>query len=380
LAKKDYYELLGISKTASQSDIKKAYRKLAVKYHPDKNPGDKTAEDKFKEISEAYEVLSDSQKRATYDQFGHAGMSGAFKGGGFSWQDFTHFEDLGDWGLGDILRGFGIDSSIFGPTRRSRRGPARGADIEHGVRIEFDEAAFGVEKSITVPRYETCGNCKGDGTKPGTRRTKCSTCDGAGQVSTVSGFFSISRTCDECNGQGSIIKTPCSKCNGLGRVKAERKISVKIPPGVQDGMRLRVTGEGEAGLRGGPRGDLYVYIEVMAHPIFEREDDDIICEVPVSFSQVVFGAEIEVPTLGGKAKMTLPKGTQSGKVFRLKEKGIVRLRGYGRGDQYVKIVVETPTNLNDEQKHLLKEFAKACGEDVTPISKSFVDKVKKIFS
>ena len=274
MAKRDYYEVLGVSKTASGAEIKRAYRKLAVKYHPDKNPGNKTAEEKFKETSEAYEVLSDSQKRATYDQFGHAGLEGAFKGGGFGWQDFTHFDDLrdifGDWGVGDILRNFGIDMDFFGTGRaRTRRGPARGADLEYELQIGFNEAAFGTQKAVRVPRYEVCGNCKGDGAKPGTKRIKCAACDGRGQVNTVSGFFSISRTCDRCRGEGAVIKTPCPECNGLGRIKVKRKITVKVPAGVHTGMRLRMSGEGEVGLRGGPRGDLYIYIDVEEHPLFD---------------------------------------------------------------------------------------------------------------
>ena len=384
MAKRDYYEVLGVNKNASPDEIKRAYRKLAVKYHPDKNPGDKTAEDKFKETSEAYEILSDSQKRATYDQFGHAGVEGAFKGGGgFGWQDFTHFDDLkdifGEWGLGDILSGFGINAGAFGGGgRRARRGPARGSDLGYELQIEFNEAAFGIQKTIKIPRYEICSTCKGDGAKPGTKKVKCSACGGEGQISTASGFFSVSRTCDKCRGEGVFIKTPCSDCNGLGRMKVTRKITVKVPAGVHSGVRLRVSDEGEAGLRGGPRGDLYVYIEVKDHPIFKRDGYDIICEVPISFSQAVFGSEVDVPTLKGKVKMKIPAGTQSGKVFRLREKGIPMLRSYGKGDEYVKLYVETPTKLNADQKKLLEEFAKACGEDNAPASKSFMEKVKRM--
>ena len=383
MAKKDYYEILGVNKDSSPEEIKRAYRKLAVKHHPDKNPGDKADEERFKEISEAYEILSDSQKRATYDQFGHAGLDGAFKGGGFGWQDFTHFDDLrdifGNFGLGDILKGFGVDSGLFGGASTRRGGPARGADLGYEIGIEFNEAAFGVEKKIQVPRYETCSNCKGDGAKPGTKKVKCSSCGGSGSVNTVSGFFNISRTCEKCKGEGLQIKSPCPECNGLGRVRMTRKITVKIPPGVHSGSRLRMTGEGEAGLRGGPRGDLYIYINVEEHELFRRNGYDIICEVPVSFSQVVFGAEIDVPTLNGKVKMKVPQGTQSGKIFRLRDRGIPRLGGGGRGDEYVKVFMETPTNLNSEQKKLLREFAKSCGEDVNPIAKSFMSKVKRMF-
>lgn len=379
MAKRDYYEVLGLKKDASPGEVKRSYRKLAVKYHPDKNPGDKSAEEKFKEISEAYEVLSDSQKRATYDQFGHAGLEGAFKGGGFSWQDFTHFEDLrdifGEWGLGDILRGFGVNEGFFGGGRRARRGgPARGADLEYELEIEFIEGAFGAQKTVEIYRYEICGNCKGDGAKPGTKRVKCASCGGSGQISTISGFFSISRTCDRCRGEGAIVNTPCSKCSGFGRVKVARKITVKVPAGVHTGTRLRVSGEGEAGLRGGPRGDLYVYLGVRDHKLFRRDGNDIICQIPISFSQAVFGAEIDVPTLNGKVKMKIPAGTQSSKVFRLREKGIPSLRGYGRGDEYVKVAVKTPANLNAEQKKLLKAFAESCGEEIK--TKSLFDKIK----
>ncbi len=383
MAKRDYYEVLGVGKDSSPQEIKRAYRRLAVKYHPDKNPGDKSAEEKFKEISEAYEVLSDAKKKSTYDQYGHAGLEGAFGGGGFNWQNFTHFDDLkdifGDWGLGDLLRGFGVGGDIFGSGGRRRGGPARGSDLEYEITVEFNEAAFGVQKAIEIPRYETCSNCKGDGAKPGTKRQICPACKGAGQVSTTSGFFSISRTCSKCRGEGSTIKTPCENCSGLGRTRVKRKITVKIPAGVHTGTRLRVTGEGEAGHRGGPRGDLYVYINVREHPLFKRDGYDIICEIPISFPQAVFGAEIEIPTLAGKAKMKIPPGTQSGRFFRLKEKGIPNLRGYGKGDEYVRVKVETPTNLNAEQKRLLKEFAASCGENTTPLSKSFMENLKRIF-
>lgn len=381
MAKQDYYEVLGLNKSASPEDIKRAYRKLAVKYHPDKNPGNKPAEEKFKEVSEAYEVLSDSQKRASYDQFGHAGLEGAFKGGGFGWQDFTHFDDLSNWGLGDLLRGFGLDTDFFGlgGGRSARSGPARGADLEYELQIQFEEAAFGSQKAVEIPRYEVCNNCKGSGAKPGTKKIKCSNCGGAGQVSSTSGFFNISRTCGKCNGEGAIIKTPCAKCNGLGRIKARRKITVKVPAGVYTGTRLRISGEGESGVRGGPRGDLYVYINVGDHPIFKREGFDLICEIPINFPQAVFGAEIDVPTLTGKVKMRIPEGTQSGKIFRLREKGIPRLGGGGKGDEYIRVKIETPTNLNSEQKKLLKEFSKACGEEVSPISQSFMEKLKRMF-
>jgi len=382
--KRDYYEVLGISKDAEPSAIKKAYRKLALKYHPDKNPGNKEAEESFKEVCEAYEVLSDSQKRATYDRFGHAGMQGAFTGGGFSWSDFTHYDEFGDifGNLGDFLRGFGIDGDFFGSSFGSsgrRGGPRRGSHLQLETAITFEEAAFGVEKKVELSRYEACANCNGSGAKPGTKKAQCATCEGNGQIVSSGGFFNIARTCPHCNGEGKIIKTPCPKCKGAGRVPVKRSIKVKIPAGVHTGNRLRVQGEGEEGARGGPRGDLYVYIAVKGHPIFERRDYDIICEVPFSFPQAVFGAEIDVPTLNGRIKMKIPEGTQSGKVFRIRGKGIPRLDGYGKGDEYVKVKIETPVNLNQKQKAILKEFASSCGENVTPLNKSFAEKVRNLF-
>lgn len=380
--KRDYYEILGVGKDASQEAIKKAYRRLALKYHPDKNPGNKDAEERFKEVSEAYEVLSDSQKRATYDQFGHAGLQGAFTGGGFNWSDFTHFDEFGDifGNLNDFFRGFGMDTTIFdegwGRTGR-RRGPSRGSSLQYELEIDFEESAFGVEKSIEISRYEVCSTCKGSGAKPGSKKVDCPACDGRGQILTSSGFFSISRTCDHCGGEGKIVKTPCPKCDGQGRVEVTRSIKVKIPAGVHTGSRLRIQGEGEAGLRGGGRGDLYVYIKVKPHPIFQRKEYDIICEIPISFPQAVFGAEIEVPTLNSRVKMKIPEGTQSGKIFRLKGKGIPRLDGYGKGDEFVRVKIETPVNLDKRQKTVLKEFADACGDNVNPMRKSFVEKVRR---
>lgn len=381
MQKRDYYEVLGIPKDAGAEDIKKAYRKLAFKYHPDKNPGkEKEAEEKFKEVSEAYEVLSDPQKRATYDQFGHAGMEGAFKGGGFNWSDFTHFDDLRGWGfnLSDILEDFaeGIFGTGFGTSTR-RRGPRRGASIRYQLEIEFIEAAFGAEKTITIKRQETCSACKGSGAKPGFKKKTCPACGGSGQVMMASSFFSISRTCSECSGEGSLITSPCSKCGGAGRVEASRKIKVKVPKGVDSGTRLRIGGEGEAGSSGGPRGDLYVDIYVRPHELFERHGDDIVINVPITFPQAVFGAEIEVPTLDAKVKMKVPPGTQSGKLFRLRGKGIPHLTLYGAGDEHVRVIVEVPESLNSEQTKALKEFQTALGDESTPMRKSFLERLKK---
>jgi len=381
--KKDYYETLGIPRNASEQEIKSAYRKLAIKHHPDKHQGDKDAEEKFKEISEAYEVLSDPNKRATYDQFGHEGLKGAFGTGGFSWQDFTHFEDFEDIfsGLGDIFSGFGMGGDLFGTRRgpRKKRGPRRGRDIGYNLTVDFIKAALGSEESITVSRYDECNTCKGSGAKPGTKETVCSTCKGSGHISTVSGFFSIARTCNECGGAGRVIKTPCQECRGSGKVRVSKKIKVKIPAGVDNGIRLRVQGEGDEGEKGGPRGDLYVTIHVREHPFFKRKDNNIYCDVKISFTQAVFGAEVEVSTIEGKVKMTLPPGTQSGKIFRLRRKGVPDLlSGSGKGDQLVRVTVDVPQRLTEEQKKLLKEFARTLGEKQT--SKGFIEKVKRAFS
>jgi molecular chaperone DnaJ len=377
-AKRDYYEVLGVEKSASQDDLKKAYRKLALKYHPDRNPGDAEAEEKFKEATEAYEVLSDKQKRQAYDQFGHQGVSGGFGPGGFNPENFRDFGDIfGDFGdFGDFFE------SLFGGGRRTRRGRGgamRGEDLRYDLELNLEEVATGVEKTIEVPRHEVCEACEGTGCAPGTSPTTCSQCHGAGQVSYSQGFFSVSRPCPRCGGRGQTIETPCTTCSGAGRVLKRKKLSVKIPAGASTGLRLKVSGEGERGVRGGPPGDLYLFIFVRPHELFQRDEDDIVCEVPISFAQAALGAEIEVPTLFGKARMKVPAGTQTHKKFRLRGKGLPNLRHQGQGDQYVRVIVETPTKLTQRQKELLQELGTLSGEKHHPISEGFFEKVKDMF-
>lgn len=363
---KDYYELLGVPRNASESDLKKAFRSLALKYHPDRNPENKESEEKFKEINEAYSVLSDPEKRANYERFGTAaGVGAGF--GGFSGAGFGDiFEDI----FGDF---FGTSS---GGQRRPR--PAKGNDLRYDLDITLEESAFGTEKHIEVPRWETCTTCNGNGSKPGKGPVTCSNCKGTGHVRFQQGFFSVSKTCGQCNGTGKIITDPCASCKGSGRNKKVHSISVKIPPGVDSGSRLRMTGEGEPGIHGGPYGDLYIIITVKKHPVFVREGNDIYCEMSITFPQAVLGTGIEVPTLDGTADLKIPPGTHSGKSFHLKGKGIQRLGGHGKGDEIVIINIEIPKHITPRQKELLEEFAQISGDRAS--SKSIKDKLKDMFS
>lgn len=368
MSKRDYYEVLGVDKDASPEEIKKSFRKLAREYHPDVNKS-ANAEEKFKEVKAAYDVLSDDQKRMTYDQFGHVdpnqGMGGGADAGGF-----------GD--IFDMFFGGG-----GGGSRRNPNAPQRGNDLQYSMTIEFKEAIFGKELDITIPRTENCDKCHGSGAKAGTKPENCVTCKGTGQQeviqNTAFGRIVNRRVCSSCNGQGQLIKEKCGECHGAGKVKKQRKIHVKIPAGVDEGAQLRVSGEGEPGTKGGPAGDLYIVLRVKAHDFFVREGDDIYCEVPLTFVQAALGDEIEIPTLTEKVKLKIPAGTQTSTYFRLKGKGVPRLRGFGQGDQQVKVIVMTPTNLNDDQKDLLRQFSKISKEDTNEHHESIFDKMKKAF-
>ncbi len=375
MSKRDYYEVLGLSRSATADEMKKAYRKLAVQFHPDKNPGNAEAEAKFKEASEAYEILSNPQKRQAYDQFGHAGTQAGFGGGGFGGGrgGQNPFGDLNDI-FGDIF------SEVFGGAGGGRGGSraARGSDLRYNMSVTFEEAAFGCEKTISVPRESACKSCKGTGAKAGSSVSTCGSCRGTGEIRFQQGFFTLSKTCPDCAGQGTIIKDKCADCRGSGRISETTKLSVKIPAGIDSGQRLKLRGEGEAGANGGPAGDLYVVVEVARHSIFERDAFDIHCEVPISFPQAALGAEVDVPTLEGTVKLKIPSGTQSHKRFRLKAKGISHVNGRGRGDLFVTAVVEIPDKLNAEQRALLEKFAEISGESF-PNSQSFIRRMKDLF-
>ena len=381
--KRDYYEVLGVSKGASDDEIKRAYRKLAKKYHPDMNPGDKEAEAKFKEVNEAYSILSDSEKRARYDQFGHAGVDPNYGAGGPG-GGFGGF-DMGDIDLGDIFGSFfGGGFGGFGGSASSRRnGPQKGESLRASLTISFEEAAFGCEKEINLNRTEECEACHGSGAEPGTTAETCPDCRGTGvvRVQQRTGGFAFSSTapCSRCRGTGKIIHTPCKACGGSGSVKKTKRVTVSIPAGIDDGQAISLRGQGNAGKNGGPAGDLIVAVHVKPHPQFHRDGTTVLYEQPVTFYQAVMGAELEIPTIDGKVKYNLPAGTQTGTTFRLRGKGIPELRGRGRGDQYVTVRVQIPTSLNGEQKEALRAFAEAMGEDVSEESglKGFFDKHKK---
>ena len=370
-SKRDYYDVLGVSRTATDQEIKSAYRRLAVKYHPDKNPNDASAEEKFKEAAEAYSVLSDAEQRRRYDRFGHAGVSSTAGAGAWGAPGFGGIEDI----LGDLF-GFG---DVFGGGRATGRRSAaqRGSDLRYDLEISLEEAANGMTAQLRIPRLEGCETCSGSGATPGTQPESCHTCGGTGQVRYQQGFFSVARTCHVCRGAGRVIKTPCTKCNGAGRVEREKQMEVKVPAGVETGSRLRVQGEGEAGTQGGPAGDLYVVIHVAEHEQFERQGSNLYEAVPITFAQAALGAEIVVKTLDAEEKLKIPLGTQTGTVFRLKGKGMPVLGGRGRGDLFVSVTVITPTTLTREQRKLLEQLAEVENKDLE--DKGLVDKVRDIF-
>ena len=372
--KRDYYDVMGIARDASEQDIKSAYRKLALEHHPDRNRGDKAAEEKFKEAAEAYSVLGDPQKRGQYDRFGHSGVSGVGGpgAGGFDPSVFSDFSDI----LGDL---FGFGDLFGGGTHRSGRGANRGADLRYDLELSFEDAAFGTKTRIKVPRHESCSECGGTGVPEGSGPTTCPTCNGYGQVRFQQGFFSITRTCSQCRGNGQFIKDPCLGCHGNGRVVKEKTLEIKIPAGVDTGSRLRVTGEGDAGIRGGPRGDLYVMLQVEEHEFFERRDDDLFCHIPVSFAQAALGTVISVPTLGGRAQLKIPAGNQPDSVFRIRGAGIAKASGRGRGDLYVTVKVQIPTKLSREQRELISKLSETDKAENQPIQKKILERVKEIF-
>jgi molecular chaperone DnaJ len=371
MAKRDYYEVLGVSRGAGDAEIKSAYRKLAVRYHPDKNPGDQEAEEKFKEAAEAYSVLSDAEQRARYDRFGHAGVSGAGASAGWGAQGFGGIEDI----LGDL---FGFGDMFGGRSAGGRRGAAqRGADLRYDLEMTLEEASSGMTAQLRIPRLESCETCSGSGAASGTQPESCPTCAGAGQVRYQQGFFSVARTCGQCRGTGRVIRTPCETCRGTGRVEREKQMEVKIPAGVETGSRLRIAGEGEAGAQGGPPGDLYVVIQVKQHDVFERQGNNLYASIPVTFAQAALGADVFVPTLEGEHSLKVPAGTQTGTVFRVKGQGMPALGGRGRGDLFVSVTVVTPTTLTREQRKLLEQLAQIEEKDLG--DKGLMDKVRDIF-
>jgi molecular chaperone DnaJ len=382
VSRRDYYEILGVARSATEIEIKSAYRKLALKYHPDRNPGDKAAEERFKECAEAYAVLADAEKRSLYDRFGHQGVSSAAGAGGF---DPSVFADFGDilGGLGDIF-GFG---DLFGGARR-RGGPQRGADLRYDLEISFEESARGAETSIQIPRQENCETCSGSGAAPGSSPSTCPQCGGQGQVRFQQGFFTVARSCPQCRGSGRIISKPCHTCRGAGRVTRDRKITVKIPAGIASGQQLRLTGEGEAGTAGGPAGHLYVVVHVQEHEFFRRDGLNLFCEIPVNFTTLALGGEIQVPTLDGIENVKVPEGTQTGTTLRLRAKGMPEVNGRGRGDLFATVQGQTPKKLTRDQRHLFEQLAKALPkEQFAPRSRrdeaederNLFDRVKDMF-
>ena len=384
MAERDYYEVLGVSRDASQGDIKKSYRKLAMKHHPDQNPDDPKAEEKFKEIGEAYEVISDEEKRAAYDRYGHA----AFKSGGGGGGGRGGFHDPMD--IFSQVFGGGGGGSMFddlfggggggGGRRRDRSGKKRGSDLRYDLEITLEEAAEGVEKELEIEKYASCVKCSGSGSKSGSAGTiTCSTCGGRGVVGQQRGIFILQATCPDCRGSGQIIADPCEDCGGDGRKQAPERVSIRIPAGVDDGTRLRSTGKGDAGMRGGAAGDLYVFLHLRDHDVFQRDGDDLYCEVPLPFSTAALGGELEVPTLTGSATMKVPAGTQGGTTFRLRDRGMPSLNGRGKGDLHVEVQVEVPTRLNSDQRERLEAFTESIGEKNSPVQESFFEKAKRFF-
>jgi molecular chaperone DnaJ len=373
--KRDYYEVLGVERNASEEEVKRAYRKLAVKFHPDKNPDDPHAEEKFKELGEAYDVLMDSDKRAAYDRFGHAAFASGGAGFGGFHDPFDIFREVfGGGGFGG-----GIFETFFGGAGARTEDRQRGSDLRYDMQIGLEEAAFGVEKQIEIEKLDTCEKCHSSGAEPGSRTINCPTCGGRGQVISSRGFFHVSQTCPRCRGAGEIIEKPCPKCHGEGRMEKLSRVKLKIPAGIGEGSRLRSSHNGEAGVRGAPPGDLYVVIHIKEHKIFQREGDDLYCEVPIAFSLAALGGEVDVPTLEGKAHLKVPAGTQSGQMFKLRGKGITNVNGRCRGDLFARLIVEVPSRLNAEQRRRLEEFAALCSDENTPLRKSFFERAKEFF-
>jgi molecular chaperone DnaJ len=374
MAKRDYYEVLGVPRGADEAEIKKAYRRIAMKHHPDRNQGDSGSEEKFKEANEAYEVLSNPQKRSAYDQFGHAGVDGQAGGGGFGGGGASFSDIFGDV-FGDIFGG-------AGGAGRGRSGPQRGSDLRYNLEIDLEDAVHGATVKIRIPTLESCEECKGSGARRGSAPVSCTTCGGAGQIRMQQGFFSVQQTCPNCRGKGKMVKDPCASCHGRGRVEKQKTLSVKVPPGVDTGDRIRLSGEGEGGPEGGPNGDLYVQIAVRPHPLFERDGKNLYTEVPITFADAALGGEMEVPTLEGRVKLRVPPETQTGKLFRLRGKGVKPVRGGAVGDLMCRVTVETPVNLNKHQKDLLTEFQASLGDTShkhSPRKTSWFEGVKNFF-